>query len=196
MNDLSSPSSCPAEEKNPRLTIRMASGGVIVLELRPQWAPNACNSVIALAQAGAYDGMTIDRIVPGFVLQPRYLDEGRPDLDYFIDGEFEANGSSGGPPVTQGVVAMAGDGESLSSGSCFFIALGDHPRLTGHFTAIGRVVEGWDEVKRLESVELEPVDVGPEAVVNRPVQPEVMERVSVDTFGVSYPPPVILRRAY
>ena len=91
---------------------------------------------------------------------------------------------------------MAGDGASFSSGSCFFITLGDHPRLTGHFTAIGRVTEGWDEVKRLESVELEPVDTGLEAVVNRPVKPEIMERVSVDTFGVSYPPPIILRRAY
>ena len=91
---------------------------------------------------------------------------------------------------------MAGDGQSFSSGSCFFIALGDHARLAGRFTAIGRVAEGWDEVERLENVELEPVDAGMEAVVNRPVTPEIMERVTVDTFGADYPPPAILRRAY
>ena len=184
------------QRKDPRLTIRMASGGTIVFQLCPRWAPNACASVIALARAGAYDGMGIERIVPGFVVQPRYLDEGRPDLDYFIDGEFAANGFDGNPPVTKGMVAMAGDGQSFSSGSCFFIALGDHARLAGRFTAIGRVAEGWDEVERLESVELEPVDTGMEAVVNRPVSPEIMERVTVDTFGVDSPPTTILRRAY
>lgn len=182
--------------KRPVMTVEMASDGRFAFELYPEWAPNACNSVITLATAGAYDGMSIDRIVPGFVLQPRYLDEGRPDLDYFIDGEFEANGFAGNPPVVPGIVAMAGDGTTFSSGSCFFITLGDNPRLTGHFTAIGRVVEGWEEVKRLESVEIEPVDAGLDAVINRPVSPEIMERVRVETYGVSYPAPVILRRAY
>lgn len=183
-------------EKRPIITVNMASGGRLAFELHPEWAPNACNSVIALAAAGAYDGMSIDRIVPGFVIQPRYLDEGRPDLDYFIDGEFAANGFKGNPPVVTGTVAMAGDGATFSSGSCFFITLGDHPRLSGHFTAIGEVVEGWDEVKRLESVEIEPVETELEAVINRPVHPEIMERVTVETFGVTYPEPDILRRAY
>ena len=50
------------ERKDPRLTIRMASGGTIVFQLCPRWAPNACASVIALARAGAYDGMGIERI--------------------------------------------------------------------------------------------------------------------------------------
>ncbi|WP_083389991.1 peptidylprolyl isomerase [Angelakisella massiliensis] len=183
-------------QKDPIITVHMASGGSFAFQLHPQWAPNACNSVISLAAAGAYDGMTIDRIVPGFVIQPRYLDEGRPDLDYFIDGEFEANGFKGNPPVVTGVVAMAGDGATFSSGSCFFITLGDHPRLTGHFTAIGEVVSGWDEIKRLESVPIEPVDTDLGAVINRPITPEIMETVTVETFGVEYPQPVILRRAY
>ena len=183
-------------DKRPLITVVMASGGRFAFELYPQWAPNACNSVIALARAGAYNGMGIDRIVPSFVIQPRYLDEGRPDLDFFINGEFEANGFKGNPPIVPGIVAMAGDGATFSSGSCFFITLGDHPRLTGNFTAIGKIVEGWDEVKRLEAVELEPVDTDMDAVVNRPVVPEVMARVTVETYGVHYPEVVILRRPY
>ena len=185
-----------SEVRNPLITVKMASGGSFAFELHPQWAPNACNSVISLSAAGAYDGMSIDRSVPGFVIQPRYLDEGRPDLDYFIDGEFEANGFQGNPPVVTGIVAMAGDGATFSSGSCFFFTMGDNPRLTGHFTAIGQVVEGWEELKRLESVEIEPVENDMGAVINRPVSPEIMEKVTVETFGVEYPQPVILRRAY
>lgn len=184
------------EKRRPVVTVEMASGGTFAFELYPEWAPNACASVIALAQAGAYDGMDIQRIVPGFVIQPRYLDEGRPDLDYFIDGEFEANGFQGNPNIVTGMVAMAGDGATFSSGSCFFVALGDHERLWGRFTAIGKIVAGWEEIKRLESVEIEPVDAGLSAEINRPVAPEVMTRVTVETFGVSYPAPVILRRAY
>ena len=184
------------DQKRPVVTVEMASGGRFAFELHPEWAPNACNSVIALAQAGAYDGMDIQRIVPGFVIQPRYLDEGRPDLDYFIEGEFEANGFSGNPTIETGMVAMAGDGATFSSGSCFFIALGNHAALKGRFTAIGVVTMGWEEIKRLESVEIEPVDAGLPAEINRPVVPEIMKRVTVETFGAQYPPPVILRHAY
>lgn len=183
-------------KKHPILTVQMRSGGSFAMELYPEWAPNACNSVISLAKAGAYDGLSIDRIVPGFVIQPRYLDEGRPDLDYFIDGEFEANGFQGNPPVVTGVVAMAGDGATFSSGSCFFVTMGDNPRLTGHFTAIGKIIEGWDELKRLESVDIVPVENDMGAVINRPVVPEFMDKVTVETFGCDYPDPVILRRPY
>ena len=56
------------EQKRPVVTVEMASGGRFAFELHPEWAPNACNSVIALAQAGAYDGMDIQRIVPGELL--------------------------------------------------------------------------------------------------------------------------------
>ncbi|MEG2119515.1 MAG: peptidylprolyl isomerase, partial [Pseudoflavonifractor sp.] len=90
----------------------------------------------------------------------------------------------------------AGDGATFSSGSCFFITLGDNPKLDGKFTAIGKIVEGWDEIKRLESVEIEPVETGLSAVINRPVVPEIMTSVTAETFGVRYPEPVILRRAY
>jgi len=183
-------------EKRPLVTVQMASGGHFSFELYPEWAPNACSSVIKVAQSGAYDGLTIDRVVPGFVIQPRYADEGRPDLDFIIDGEFEANGFTGNPPVVTGVVAMAGNGNDSSSGSEFFITMGEHPRLTGHFTAIGKVVDGWDEVKRIEAVETVPVDNDFGVIINCPVVPEIMTKVTVDTFGVTYPNPVILKKLY
>lgn len=179
--------------KNPIVTVEMTSGGRFSFEIYPAWAPNACNSVIHLALAGAYDGLAIERIVPGFVLQPRYSDEGRPDLDYFIDGEFETNGFAGNPPIVTGTVAMSGDGLHMSSGSQFYVTLGEHSRLSGHFTAIGKIIEGWDEIKRIEAVETETVDSGiPHVQINRPIKPEVMEHVTVEVFGVNYPLPVKL----
>ena len=74
--------------------------------------------------------------------------------------------------------------------------MGDNPRLTGHFTAIGKIIQGWEEIKRLESVEIVPVENDMGAVINRPVVPEFMEKVTVETFACDYPDPVILRRPY
>lgn len=177
--------------QNPVITVKMASGGSFAFELYPEHAPNACNSVINLAAAGAYNGLTIDRIVPGFVIQPRYADEGRPDLDYQIEGEFLKNGFEKGLKIETGMVAMAGDGQSIASGSAFYITLGEHPRLVDSYTVIGKIIDGWDEVKRIEAVETRPVDIGvPNVAVNEPIVPEIMETVTVETHGVTYPQPV------
>ena len=180
-----------SNHKHPRVTVQMASGGHYVFELYPEFAPNACHSVIHLAAQGAYDGHEVGRIVPGFVIQPCFSEERRPALDYSIDGEFAVNGFEGGLPMEIGAVAMAGDGAKLSSGSSFFITLGDHPRLPGRFTVIGKIVEGWEEVKRIEAVDTVPIDSGiPDVFINKPVTPEIMERITVETFGIAYPLPV------
>ena len=61
----------------------------------------------------------------------------------------------------------------------------------------GRVIEGWDEVERMAAAPLTPVpNPYPGIVINRPVQPQIMERVTVDTFGVDYPPPTVLTRTH
>ena len=56
----------------------------------------------------------------------------------------------------------------------------------------GRVLEGMDEVCRLEKVETVPVTDFPiEGVeVNRPVKPEIIERVELELHGEIYPEPV------
>ena len=59
----------------------------------------------------------------------------------------------------------------------------------------GRVLEGMDEVYRLEKVETVPVTDFPiEGVeVNRPVRPEIIERVEMELYGAVYPEPVRVR---
>lgn len=168
-------------DKKPVLTVVMASGGRFSITLEPERAPLACASVLRLARQGAYDGLAVERIVPGFVIQPRCSDEGRPDLDFMIDGEFAANGFAGGLTFEPGVVGMAGDGARRASGSQFFIALGGCERLNGRFTAIGRVTDGWEEILRLERVPTKPVETGlPHVIVNRPLAPEILVRVTAE----------------
>ena len=111
-----------------------------------------------------------------------------------INGEFDSNGIKNDTKMGKWTVAMAGDGEKLAHGCEFFITLSDEAgeRLQGKFAAFGKVISGFEEVERLENVPL--VQVYPEGVgakIMQPVEDEYMLGVTVETFGVEYPLPVI-----
>lgn len=179
--------------KNPVATIETLHGSLRI-ELYPDQAPNTVNSFIWLAGQGLFDGREIRRIVPGFVIQPSYSSFEDPRCDIMLNGEYAANGTENTIPFEKGTVAMGGSG-NVASGSCFFITLTDEAgrKLAGCFAAFGKVISGWEEVERLEHVKTRPVETGITGVaVNEPVEPERMLRVSVETWGVEYPPPVLL----
>lgn len=183
---------------NPIATIIMKSGKEIVIELIPSSAPNAVNSFIYLANKGSFDNKDIKRIVPDFVIQPTYDEFAESDdYRYELDGEFLNNGFEDGIDIKKGVVAMAGDGAKYASGSCYYITLSDDAgeKLNGRYSAIGKVIMGYDEVERIENVKTVPVESGLEGVkVNLPVVPETILSIRVETFGVNYPMPIIARR--
>ena len=178
--------------KHPIASIEMSSGARIVIELFPEFAPNTCNSFIDLARRGLYDNREIRRVVPGFVIQPSYSSFEEPEMEYTISGEFAAAGFEGGIPNDYGCVAMGGDGKT-ASGSCFYFTLCYDKRLDGRFPVFGKVTEGLEELKRIEGVALEPVQSDmPGVIINVPVKPEIMKKVTIETFGCDYPPPVKL----
>ncbi|HBK86789.1 MAG TPA: peptidylprolyl isomerase, partial [Firmicutes bacterium] len=55
-------------QKNPVVTINMADGGQIKVELYPNVAPNTVRNFIALVQKGFYDGTIFHRVIPGFMI--------------------------------------------------------------------------------------------------------------------------------
>src|SRR5438093_12273413 len=55
--------------KTPRAVITLAKGGEIVLEFFPQDAPRHVQNFLALAKKGFYDGQSVHRVEPGFVVQ-------------------------------------------------------------------------------------------------------------------------------
>ena len=180
-------------KKNPIATIEMASGAKIVIELFPEYAPNTCNSFIDLVGRGLYNNREIRRVVPGFVIQPSYTSYEDPEMEYSIAGEFADAGFEGGLTNDFGCVAMGGDGKT-ASGSCFYITMCDDRRLDGRFPVFGKVIDGMDEVKRIESVPTRPIENNLGVIINEPLEPETMVKVTVDTFGVTYPPPVKLAK--
>lgn len=182
--------------KNPIATLHLSSGNSIKIELFPQEAPNTTASFIWLAEQGAFDNRPIKRIVPDFVIQPSFnAFEKDERCDFMIEGEFRANGFNNQLPLTKYAVAMGGDGETLASGSCFFIVVGDAmERLDGKYPGFAKVIEGFEEVDRLVGVNLKAVATDlPGVVVNEPEIPEIIEKITVETFGQSFGEPVRTR---
>lgn len=68
-----------------------------------------------------------------------------------------------------------------SAGSQFFIMHDNASYLDGQYAAFGKVIEGMDVVDEIASVKTDWND--------KPLVPQTMQRVVVDTFGVNYPLP-------
>lgn len=168
--------------QNPIVTITMENGSVMKAELYPEIAPNTVNNFISLINKGFYDGVIFHRVIAGFMIQGGDPDgTGMGGPGYSIKGEFSNNGFKNDLKHTPGVLSMARTMIPDSAGSQFFIMHKNSPHLDGEYAAFGKLIEG-EEV--LEAIATTDVDWN-----DRPLTPQVMKTVTVDTFGVNYPEP-------
>ena len=168
---------------NPIVTIEMENGDIIKAELYPEIAPNTVNNFISLVKKGFYDGVIFHRVIPGFMIQGGDLQgRGIGGPGYCIKGEFTANRFQNDLKHTRGVLSMARTMAPNSAGSQFFIMHEDSPHLDGQYAAFGKLIEGEDVVDRICAVRTDYND--------KPRTPQVMKKVTVETFGVDYPEPV------
>lgn len=168
--------------QNPVVTITMENGEVIKLELYPEVAPVSVQNFISLIHKHFYDGLIFHRVIKGFMIQggcPEGSGMGGPG--YSIKGEFAANGVENNLKHTEGVLSMARSMYPDSAGSQFFIMHKDAPHLDGSYAAFGKVIEGMDVVNNIAETRTDYSD--------RPLEPQKMKTVTVDTFGVDYPEP-------
>ena len=168
--------------QNPIVTITMANGDVMKAELYPEIAPNTVNNFISLVKKGYYDGLIFHRVIAGFMIQggcPNGNGMGGPG--YSIKGEFSQNGFKNTLKHTEGVLSMARAMNPNSAGSQFFIMHQNSPHLDGQYAAFGKLVEGLDVVDSIAQVGTDWSD--------RPMVPQIIESMTVETFGVDYPEP-------
>ena len=167
---------------NPIVTIEMENGSIIKAELYPNVAPNTVNNFIYLINKGFYDGTIFHRVIPGFMIQggdPQGTGMGGPD--YEIKGEFTSNGFQNDLNHTRGVLSMARTAVPDSAGSQFFIMTEDSPHLDGDYASFGMVIEGMEVADEIVNT--------PRDWHDRPRQEQKMKKVTVDTFGETYPEP-------
>lgn len=168
--------------QNPVVTIEMENGDIIKAELYPEIAPNTVNNFISLIKKGFYDGLTFHRVIYGFMLQggcPEGTGCGGPG--YSIRGEFAQNGFENNLKHTPGVLSMARSMQPDSAGSQFFIMHKDAPHLDGAYSAFGKVTQGLETVNEIAGCDTDMND--------KPLDKQIMKRVTVETFGVDYPEP-------
>ena len=168
--------------QNPIVTIEMENGDIIKAELYPDIAPNSVKNFISLINKGYYDGLIFHRVIAGFMIQGGCPDgTGMGGPGYSIPGEFSQNGFKNELKHTRGVLSMARSMFPDSAGSQFFIMHKNAPHLDGAYAAFGKVTEGMDAVDRIAETRVNMQD--------RPLNPQVMKKVTVETFGENYGEP-------
>ena len=101
---------------------------------------------------------------------------------YSIAGEFRMNGFAANDlKHARGVISMARSMMPDSAGSQFFIMHENSSHLDGQYAAFGKVTDGMDAIDEIAGVRPDHHD--------KPVQPQIMKSIRVETFGVEYPEP-------
>ncbi len=148
------------------------SCGDITLVLDPEIAPLTVNSFVFLAEQGYFDGIALQRVVPGYIVQigdPTASGAGSPG--YRVPDELPPDGFL----YRRGTVAMANGGPN-TGGSQFFLVIEDVP-LPPDYTVFGEVVSGFDVIAAMAAVPMgaNPGDVTP----SRPLETIYVEQVRV-----------------
>ena len=123
--------------------------GDIELSLLPEVAPKACENFVKLASKGYYNGIIFHRVIPEFMIQggdPTGTGSGGSSVwgKPFPD-EVQKNVRFDSP----GILAMANSGPN-TNGSQFFITTAETSWLDMRHTIFGKVVSGYDVVKKIE----------------------------------------------
>lgn len=130
--------------------------GSIELEMLADRAPETFRNFLRLAEAGAYDGVAVHRVVPNFVIQTGALGFRNAPLTavqqkliHTLQPEFSDT------PNVPGIVSMARDDAPASASTSFFICIGECHSLDGKYTVFAKVVGGMDVLNTIANT---PVD--------------------------------------
>ncbi|MEO9117193.1 MAG: peptidylprolyl isomerase [Gemmatimonadaceae bacterium] len=125
-------------------TVTIRGKGAITVRFYTDIAPVTVYSFAQLATSGRYNGNTIHRIVPNFVVQGGSpgADEYDPVASAFIRDEV-------GGENLRGTFGMSTRGRDTGDGQ-FYINLIDNVRLDGDYTVFGVVIAGRDVVDRIQ----------------------------------------------
>jgi peptidylprolyl isomerase len=151
-----------AEIENPEDTLVLeTSKGPVVIEMRPDLAPNHVTRIKELARQGFYDGLKFHRVIDGFMAQtgcPQGTGTGGSGKK--LKAEFSPE------KHVRGTVSMARSTDPHSGDSQFFICFGEAPWLNKQYTVWGQVIEGMENVDAISKGE-------------PPRQPDVIKSVRV-----------------
>ena len=145
---IAAPDAVVADPAN-RWTLELSNGGRVVVQLRPDLAPQNVYRIQQLTSQQFYDGLAFHRVIPGFMAQggdPLGTGEGGSKLPD-VPAEFN------NLPHLRGVTSMARSEKPDSANSQFFIMLTPTFKLDHKYSAFGRVIEGMATVDAIQTGE-------------------------------------------
>jgi peptidylprolyl isomerase len=119
--------------------------GRVVIEMRPDLAPQHVARIKELTRQGFYDGIVFHRVIEGFMAQtgdPTGTGTGGSGAN--LPAEFSRE------PFVRGTLGMARAQSPDSADSQFFIMFAPGPFLDGKYTVWGQVVEGMEHVDTIK----------------------------------------------
>ena len=119
--------------------------GKVVIETRPDLAPNHVARIKELVRDGFYDGVVFHRVIEGFMAQtgcPHGTGTGGSGKK--LKAEFNRE------PHVRGTASMARAQDPNSGDSQFFICFDDASFLDGQYTVWGKVTEGMENVDKVK----------------------------------------------
>ena len=143
------------------------NAGPIAVELFDEDAPKTVENFRKLSGDGFYDGLIFHRVIPDFMIQggcPEGTGTGGPG--YTFEDEFNDH------KIVRGALAMANAGPNTNGSQFFIVTTAEAAWLDGKHTVFGEVTDGMDTVEAIEAT--------PTAAGDRPVEPQVIERVELD----------------
>jgi len=136
-----------ADKYDPENTIYLdLKDGRVIIELKPDLAPQHVARIKQLTRDGFYDGLKFHRVIEGFMAQtgdPRGDGTGGSDLPD-LPAEFSNE------KHIRGTLSMARAADPDSANSQFFIMFDRAPHLDGQYTVWGQVVEGMEHVDSIK----------------------------------------------
>jgi peptidylprolyl isomerase len=117
----------------------------VVIEMRPDLAPDHCVHIKALVRRGFYDGIVFHRVIDGFMAQTGDpTGTGSGGSGHRLKAEFSAE------PHVRGTLSMARAQDPNSADSQFFICFADASFLDLQYTVWGKVVSGMEHVDAIK----------------------------------------------
>ncbi len=119
--------------------------GRVVIEMRPDLAPNHVARIRELVSQGFYDGVVFHRVIDGFMAQTGDpTGTGTGGSGQRLKAEFSRE------PHERGTCSMARAANPDSADSQFFVCFDRAPWLDGQYTIWGKVTEGMEAIDQLK----------------------------------------------
>lgn len=140
--------------ENP-IALMKTNFGDIKFELFAADAPNTVKNFTDLAEKGFYDGVKFHRVIKDFMIQggdpnskdDDWSDDGIGGPGYKFSDEINKN------KIIKGALAMANAGPNTNGSQFFIVTAEEAPWLDGKHTVFGKVIEGMENVLKIENAE-------------------------------------------